>query len=125
MTEMIVKATDLSKKLLDQINSYCEQYTGIDGKDLTTETSLALLQEILEEGFVLHNYIAEHKLYENKPTITSAMIELEKYMNRLQINKENAEKLKLSNAVQIWNQTKIAVAVLAGFVLDEFEEKEE
>lgn len=124
MTEVIKKACDLSKKLLEQINEYCGQYTGVDGKDIVSELSIMALQEILEEGFTLHNYLVEHNLFEDKPSIKSNLIQLEGFMNRLTITKENAEKLKLSNAVQIWNQTKIAIAVLAGSVLDEYEEKD-
>ena len=125
MTEVIKKACDLSKKLLEQINEYCGQYTGVDGKDIVSELYIMSLQEILEEGFTLHNYLVEHNLFEDKPSIKSNLIQLEGFMNRLTITKENAEKLKLSNAVQIWNQTKIAIAVLAGSVLDEYEEKVE
>lgn len=125
MKEAIKKSCELSKKLLEQINNYCGQYTGIDGKDIVSEYSIMALQEILEEGFALHNYLIEHKLFENKPAIQNNLLQLEGFMNRLTITKENAEKLKLSNAVQIWNQTKIAIAVLAGSVLDEYEEKEE
>lgn len=124
MNEVIKKACDLSKKLLDQINEHCGQYTGVNGKDVVSEVSMSLLQEIIEEGFALHNYLTEHKLYEDKPAIRQALIQLEDYMKRLTINKENAEKLRLSNAIQIWNQAKIAIAVLAGIVLDEYEEKE-
>lgn len=125
MKETIKKSCELSKKLLEQINDYCGQYTGIDGKDIVSEYSIMALQEILEEGFALHNYLIEHKLFENKPAIQNNLLQLEGFMNRLTITKENAEKLKLSNAIQIWNQTKIAIAVLAGSVLDEYEEKEE
>lgn len=125
MTEIVKKACDLSRKLLEQINEYCGQYTGVDGKDIVSELSIMTLQEILEEGFALHNYLIEHKLFEDKLTIKSNLLQLESFMNRLAITKENAEKLKLSNAVQIWNQTKIAIAVLAGSVLDEYEEKAE
>lgn len=121
----IKKACDLSIKLLDQINDYTGKYTGIDGKDVTSETSLEELQTILEEGFALHNFLVEKELYKDQPAITVALTSLEKFMNQLQINKENAEKLRLSNAIQIWNQTKIAIAVLASVVLDRFEEKEE
>lgn len=125
MTETIKKACDLSKLLLTQIDTYCSQYTGIDGKDITSESSIMMLQDILEKGFALHNYLIEHKLFEDKPIIKSNLLQLEGFMNRLTITKENAEKLKLSNAIQIWNQTKIAIAVLAGSVLDEYEEKAE
>lgn len=120
----IKKACELSKKVLNQINDYMGKYVGMNGKDVVSDSSLMELQEILEEGFALHNYVVEKKLYEGKSKITVATVELEKFMNQLQINKENAEKLRLSNAVQIWNQTKIAIAVLANTILDEFEEKE-
>ena len=119
------KACELSQRILDQINDYMGKYVGMNGKDVVTDSSLMELQEILEEGFALHNFVVEKKLYEGKPRLISATVELEKFMNQLQINKENAEKLRLSNAIQIWNQTKIAVAVLANTILDEFEEKEE
>ena len=119
------KACELSQRILNQINDYMGKYIGMNGKDVVTDSSLMELQEILEEGFALHNYLVEKKLFENKPKLIVSMLELEKFMNQLQINKENAEKLRLSNAIQIWNQTKIVVAVLANTVLDEFEEKEE
>lgn len=125
MTEVVKKACELSKKLLEQINDYCGQYIGIDGKDVVSELSIMALQEILEEGFALHNYLVEHKLFEDKPAIQSNLLQLEGYMNRLAITKENAEKLRLSNAIQVWNQTKIAIAVLAGSVLDEYEESDD
>ncbi|MCQ2574986.1 MAG: hypothetical protein MJ156_02700 [Alphaproteobacteria bacterium] len=124
MKTKIKKACELSIKILDQINQYVGDYTTADGKDVTTETSLSILQDILEEGFALHNYIVENKLYENHPAIEINLIQLEKFMNQLTITKENAEKLKLSNAVQVWNQAKIAIAVLASVVLEEYEEKE-
>lgn len=123
MNTKIKKSCELAKKLLDQINDYCGQYTGVDGKDIVSEFSIAALQEILEEGFTLHNYLVENKLFENKPAIEISLVNLERFMNQLTINKENAEKLRLSNAIQVWNQAKIAIAVLAGAVLDTYEEK--
>ena len=123
MDTKITNCIELSKKLLDQINDYCGKYTGVDGKDVTSETSLFELQTILEEGFALHNYLVEHKLYEDHPEIKANLVQLEKFMGQLKITKENAEKLRLSNAIQVWNQAKIAVAVLASSVLDAFEEK--
>lgn len=123
MNTKVKKACELSVKILDQINQYVADYTTAEGKDVTTALSLSMLQEILEEGFALHNYLIENKLYEGKPAIEINLVQLEKFMNQLTINKENAEKLKLSNAIQVWNQAKIAVAVLAGAVLDEYEPK--
>ena len=124
MNTKIKKACELSGKILDQINRYVADYTTAEGKDVTTALSLSLLQDILEEGFALHNYLVEHKLYEGKAAIEISLVNLEKFMNQLTINKENAEKLKLSNAIQVWNQAKIAVAVLAGAVLDTYEKKD-
>lgn len=125
MDKIIIKnCCELSSKLLNQINDYCNKYTGIDGKDVISENSLAYLQEILEEGFTLHNYLIENKISDNNDKIKTALLKLEIFMNQLTINKTNAEKLRLSNAVQIWNQAKIAIAILANTVLDEYENKE-
>ncbi len=121
MKKEIKKACDISKMILDQVNSYTEKYTGVEGKDVTTEDSLQELQTILEEGFALHNYLIEKKLANDSPAIGISLINLEKFTSQLAITKENAEKLRLSNAIQIWNQTKIAIAVLAGAVLDTYE----
>lgn len=121
MKKEVKKACDLSKMLLDQINTYTEKYTGIEGKDVTSESSLNDLQTILEEGFALHNYLIEKGLAKDSPAIGISLINLEKFTSQLTITKENAEKLRLSNAIQIWNQTKIAIAVLAGAVLDTYE----
>jgi len=123
MKEDVKKACDLSKKLLEEINNYCGNYTGVDGKDVVSESSIMDLQTILEEGFALHNYLIEKNLTEDQSEITAALLQLEKFMNQLTINRENAEKLRLSNAVQVWNQTKIAIAFLAGAVLDAYEEE--
>lgn len=125
MNTNVKKTVELSQKIMNQINDYMGNYIGMNGKDVVTDSSILALQEILEEGFALHNFVVEKKLYENKPVIIKGLIELEKFMNQLQINKENAEKLRLSNAIQIWNQTKIAIAVLANAILDEYEEKED
>ena len=121
MKKEVKKACDLSKMLLDQINTYTEKYTGMEGKDVTSESSLNDLQTILEEGFALHNYLIEKDLAKDSPAIGISLINLEKFTSQLTITKENAEKLRLSNAIQIWNQTKIAIAVLAGAVLDTYE----
>ena len=121
MKKEVKKACDLSKMILDQVNTYTEKYTGMEGKDVTTEESLQELQTILEEGFALHNFLIEKELMKESPAIVASLINLEKFTSQLTINKENAEKLRLSNAIQVWNQTKIAIAVLAGTVLDTFE----
>ncbi|MBO4622467.1 MAG: hypothetical protein J5691_01135 [Bacilli bacterium] len=121
MKKEVKKACDLSKMILDQVNTYTEKYTGMEGKDVTTEESLQELQTILEEGFALHNFLIEKELMKESPAIIASLINLEKFTSQLTINKENAEKLRLSNAIQVWNQTKIAIAVLAGAVLDTFE----
>ncbi len=121
MKKEVKKACDLSKMILDQVNVYTEKYTGMEGKDVTTEESLQELQTILEEGFALHNFLIEKELMKESPAIIASLINLEKFTSQLTINKENAEKLRLSNAIQVWNQTKIAIAVLAGAVLDTFE----
>lgn len=112
------KAYALSEKILDNINNYSEKYTSAEGKDINSAESIRALNEIVEEGFTLHRYMVEKKLYEGKPQITGALLEVQKYIEKLQINKQNAEKLSLSNALQIWQQVKLAIALFACSILD-------
>ena len=50
MNTKIKKSCELARKLLDQINDYCGQYTGVDGKDVVSE---------------LNKYIATHEIKHN------------------------------------------------------------
>lgn len=112
------KAYQLSEKIVTEVDKFAKEYTGYDGNTVVTEDSINNLNLIIQDGFVLYNYMAEKKLYEGKDDITTTMNELEKYIEKLTITKENAEKLKLSNIVQIWNQAKLIIALLACQILD-------
>ena len=112
------KAYQLSEKILEDINNYSEKYVNEDGKTITTEDAIMTLNNILQEGFTLNKYVVEKKLYEGKPEIEVACSELNKYIEKLQINPENANKLNLSSAMQLWNQCKLLIAVLACNLLD-------
>lgn len=116
------KAYELSEKIINDIENYSLKYTAPDGKIIHNEESLAELNTILQEGFTLHKYMIEKNLYEGKPEITAVLIELGKYMEKLQITKENAEKLNLENVILIWEQAKVTIALLACDILD-FKEK--
>ena len=115
---MMDKVYKLSEKLLSDINTYSEQYTSPDGKEVVSDDSLRDLELILQAGFTLHKYMIEKDLWQNKPTIAQALVDLGKFMEQLQITKENAEKLHLSSTLQIWHQAKMAIAVLACNILD-------
>ena len=112
------KAYQLSEKIIKDIEVYSEEYVTEEGKTVTTEAELKALNGIIEEGFTLYKYLVEKKLYDKDPSIIVAVNELGTYIEKLQINEQNAKKLHLSNVMQIWNQAKIAIAVLAGAVLD-------
>lgn len=112
------KAYELSEKILERINTYSEKYTTENATTVRSEDSINLLNEIIENGLSLYKYLVDKKYYEKKPGITAALLELGKYIDKLQINEKNSKKLKLSNALQIWDQTKLAIAVLACEVLD-------
>lgn len=112
------KACQLSEKILNDIDTYSDKYVSEEGKVITTEDSVMLLNTILQEGFTLHKYLVEKQIYVGKPELEALCVELQKYMEKLQITAENADKLTLSNAVQIWDQTKLVIAVLACTVLD-------
>lgn len=111
-------AYKLSEKILNDINEYSEKYISEDGKTVPTQEAILKLNTILENGFSLYKYMVEKKLYEGKPEIESSLVELQKYIEKLQINKSNAEKLQLSSALQLWNQSKVVIAVLACNILD-------
>ena len=103
------KAYQLSEKIIKDIEAYSEEYVTKEGKTVITEAELKALNGIIEEGFTL---------YDKDPSLVVAVNELGIYIEKLQINEQNAKKLHLSNVMQIWNQAKIAIAVLACAVLD-------
>lgn len=119
------KAYQLAEKIIKDIEDYSEEYVTEDGKTVTTEAELKALNNIIEKGFTLYKYLVEKKLYDKDPSIIVAVNELGTYIEKLQINEQNAKKLHLSNVMQIWNQAKIAIAVLACALLDYRDEQEE
>ena len=119
------KAYQLAEKIIKDIEAYSEEYVTEEGKTVATEAELKALNGIIEEGFTLYKYLVEKKLYDKDPSIVVAVNELGTYIEKLQINEQNAKKLHLSNVMQIWNQAKIAIAVLACAVLDYRDEQEE
>ena len=119
------KAYQLAEKIIKDIEAYSEEYVTEEGKTVTTEAELKALNGIIEEGFTLYKYLVEKKLYDKDPSIVVAVNELGTYIEKLQINEQNAKKLHLSNVMQIWNQAKIAIAVLACALLDYRDEQEE
>jgi len=118
------KAYQLSDKILKEIEEYSKNYTTNDGKIVTTEISLKSLNTIIEDGFVLHKYLVEKKLYEKYSSLVTLLNEVGEIIKKLQITKTNAEKLNLSSAIQIWQQAKISIALLACEVMDLYEEEE-
>ena len=118
------KAYLLADKILKDIEKYSEENVSEEGKTITTNEALQSLNNIIEEGFGLYKYLVEKKYYEGKDGINACVCELEKYISQLQINPENAKKLHLSNVMQIWNQAKLAIALLACSVLDYRDEQE-
>jgi len=112
------KAYDLAEVIINEINNYSEMYTSEDGQTTTTQDSIMALNSIIEKGLSLYKYLQENKLYEGKPNIIVVMNTLAGYVDKLQINKKNAENLNLSNAIQLWNQCKICIAMLACELLD-------
>ena len=112
------KAYSLSEKIINDVEAYSLKYTTPDSNIIHNEESLADLNIILEEGFTLYKYMIEKNLYVEKPEITATLTELGKYIEKLQITKENAEKLNLENVLIIWEQAKMTIAMLACNVLD-------
>lgn len=112
------KAYELSQKIIKDIENYTKQYTTNDGKIATTQQSLVILNMIVQDCCVLYKYIIEKKLYENMHNIIPALNQLGELIKKIQITKDNAEKLHLDSAIQIWQQIKIVGALLACMVID-------
>lgn len=118
------KVYQLADKLITLINEYCEKYTSNDGKIIRTEASIGELNRIVEGGFSLYKYLIDKKIYETIPKLTSELDELSGYICKLQMNKENAQKLHLTDALQIWEQCKIVIAYICNDILDYRDEQD-
>jgi len=112
------KAVQLSEKIVNTVNDYAKAYTSPDGKIATTEQSLEILNQIVQDVCILYKYIVDKKLYENMPEIIPAINALTELITKIQITKDNAERLHLDSAMQIWQQIKAAGALLACMVID-------
>ena len=112
------KAYQLAEKIVADIEKYSEEHVSDAGKTITSESELKDLNTIIEEGFSLYKYLIEKDLLKDKPGLVCAANELNKIIEKLRINEKNAKKLHLSNVMQIWNQAKIAIAVLVCALLD-------
>lgn len=114
----LITASKLADKLLTEIDAYSKDYTTDNGKISYTNLSLQVLNTIIEQGFTLYKYLVEKKLYDTYIDLTVPLNVLGGYIEKLQITKENATKLHLSDSLKLWEQAKIAIAILAAQVLD-------
>ena len=112
------KAVELSEKIIAETESYAKMYTSAEGRIGTTQQSLAVLNQIIEDVCVLYKYVVDKKLYESMHEIIPAINALAELIMKIQINKGNAEKLHLDSAMQIWQQIKAAGALLACMIID-------
>lgn len=119
------KAYELSKKIIEEIENYSKEYTSDNGKIVTTELGLKKLHMIIENGFVLYKYCIDKKLYEKYSSLVLLLNSVAEIIEKLQINENNAKKLNLSSATQIWQQGKISIALLACEIMDLYEENEQ
>lgn len=116
------KAKKLSEKIINSINDYVNKYMSEDGKFSNTQNSIFELNDIIESGFVLYKYVVEKGIADKYPVISGICNELQKYIDKLNTNDENAKKLNMESAIQIWQQAKIVIAFLASTILDIKEE---
>ena len=112
------KAYSLSEKIVKDINDFNSIHVTEYGKVVPSQDMIRDLGVIIEEGFVLHNYVVEKKLHEGKPTITMDVLELEKQMSYLEMTEENAKTLDLQSAMNAWKACEVIIAKLACDLLD-------
>lgn len=112
------KAYMLSEKIVNDVNNFYSAFITEEGKIVPSQDMIRDLGIIIEEGFVLHNYVVEKKLYEGKPAITMDVLELEKQMSSLEMTEENSKKLDLQSAMNAWKACEVIIAKLACDLLD-------
>jgi len=112
------KAKELAQLIINSVNDYTNKYMSEDGKIANTTASLQELNNIIEKGFVLDKYLIEKGYTEKDPVIAGVCAELQKYIDKLNTSDENAKKLTMESALQIWQQAKVVIAFLACAVLD-------
>ena len=117
------KAYKLSEKIINEIENYSKEYTTSDGKIGTTKLALQELNTIIEDGFVLYKYCIDKKLYNKYPSIIPLLNSVAEIAEKLQVNEVNAKKLNLSSGIQIWQQGKVSIALLACEIMDLYEGK--
>lgn len=115
------KSYELSKKILNNIEKYTSEYTTTEGKIITTNESIILLDKIIKDGLVLYQRICDKKIYTDKPDMCSILNDLNKNIEALQKTDINYNKLNLASALQLWEQTKVIIAMLACNVMDYYE----
>lgn len=119
------QAKELANIIVKQTNEFYEKHmNAITNTFIPTEEGLQALQEILQKGLNLHNFIIKHSLYTDQPNIQASLIEEEKYVKLLQINDTNSKKLNLENAIQIWLQLLIVITLTSNNILNYYENKE-
>lgn len=117
------KAYELSKKVINEIEEYSKEYTTSDGKIATTNMALQKLNIIVEDGFVLYKYCIDKKLYEKYSSLVPLLNSLAEIIKKLQVTESNAKKLNISSAFQVWQQSKVSIALLACEIMDLYEEE--
>lgn len=117
------KAYKLSEKILNEIENYSKEYTTDDGKIAMTNMALNKLHMIIEDGFVLYKYCIDKKLYKKYSSLIPLLNSVAEIAEKLQVNEINAKKLNLSSAIQIWQQGKVSIALLACEIMDLYEEE--
>lgn len=125
INENLETASKLADKLLTEIDTYSKDYISNDGKLAYTQLSIQALNAIIEQGFTLYKYLVEKKLYEEYSELTVPLNVLGGYIEKLQITKENATKLHLSDSLKLWEQAKIAIAILSAQVLELYDNTKE
>lgn len=118
MTEDIKDIYELADEVINDVNSFQEKYTTETGKTVISEDMICALDSIVRKGLMLREKVVKTKFYEGKAAITVDVVEMEKYIDALQMTEKNAKKLDIRSAVDSWNAIKLISAKLGCDVLD-------
>ena len=107
-----------AEKFLNTVDNFEKNYVGVDGKMVRSKDAIESLDALLKKGLKLYNDVINEKVYEKFPILTVILNKIKEYADKLENNEQTAKKLTMENALVIWQQLEVALALLASYIVD-------
>ena len=107
-----------AEKFLNAVDKFEKDYVGVDGKMVRSKEAIESLDTLLKKGLKFYNDVINEKVYEKFPMLSVILNKIKEYTDKLKNNEQTAKKLTMENALVIWQQLEVALALLASYVMD-------